>query len=385
MKKRDIISSKPVKINSNSESFKKFIRKHPELVAIDEYKNQLEELLELRNPRFKFQRHTKKDFEDFVSKLIREKDLKHHGHWFYFPWSNQLIHYLPEDLHYELRTARNKFLITNEEQRKYYNSTIGIFGMSVGSHVALTIAMTGGAKNIKLADLDAISGSNLNRIRAGFGQLGVNKAISVARQIIEINPYANIKLYSKGVSDKNIDEIILGNPKSDLIIEEMDNPYFKLKTRYIARENKIPVIMAADNGDGIIADIERYDIDKNPPILHGILGGMSPRDVKNIEPKKLPSIIAKIAGADKAHLRMLESVLQVGKTIYSWPQLGTAATMCGTVLTYLARNIIIKNPKFKSGRYDLNPDQIFEYEHHLPANAQKRDKERKKLLRMFGS
>ncbi len=47
--------------------------------------------------------------------------------------------------------------------------------MSVGSHVALTLAMTGGARKISIADPDIVSGSNLNRIRSGFDTVGVSK------------------------------------------------------------------------------------------------------------------------------------------------------------------------------------------------------------------
>lgn len=375
---RDLKSWKPIKVKSP-----KAIKK-PGLVVVDEYPSQLEEVFELRHPHTRFQKYTSQELKDFVTKLTKGKSLKNHGSWFYFPWRNEVVHYLPENLHQELRTARNRFLITEEEQKKYYHSTIGIFGMSVGSHVALTITMTGGAKNIKLADLDTISGSNLNRIRAGFSSLGINKAIFIARQIYEINPYANIKLYPNGISDKNIHEFITGTPKLNLLIEEMDQPYFKIKARYIARAAGIPVIMAADNGDGIITDIERYDLNKKYPILHGILGKMTPEDFKKIEPKDLPKTIAKMAGATIANVRMLESVIQVGRKIYSWPQLGTAATMCGTILAYLARGVVNKNPNLKSGRYEVNPESIFDASYKNPIEIKKRNATRKKILKIIG-
>lgn len=349
---------------------------------MDEYNSQLKELFELRNPKYRFQKYEKKELVGFVKNITKGKSLEFHGHWFYFPWRNEVVHFLPEDLHQELRTARNRFLITEREQERYYKTAIGILGMSVGSHVALTIAMTGGAKNIKLADLDAISGSNLNRIRTGFPSLGINKAIFVARQIYEINPYANIKLYPNGISDKNIKEFITSKPKLNLLIEEMDQPYFKIKARYIARSAGIPVIMAADNGDGIIADVERYDLNKKYPVLHGILGKMTPEDFKKIKPKDLPKTIAKMAGANIANIRMLESVIQVGKKIYSWPQLGTAATMCGTIMAYLSRKVILKDKEIKSGRYEVNPDVIFNLNYKKDHSKQK--KERLELLKAIG-
>ena len=375
---RDIKSWKPIKIASPG------VIKKPGLVVVDEYFSQLEEIFELRNPRTRFQKYEKKELDGFIRNLTKKKSLEKHGTWFYFPWLNEVVHYLPENLHQELRTARNRFLITEEEQQKFYGSIIGILGMSVGSHVALTVTMIGGAKNIKIADLDVISGSNLNRIRTGFPSLGINKAIFIARQIYEINPYSKIKLYPNGINDKNIREFITGSPKLDLLVEEMDQPYFKIKARYLARTAGIPVIMAADNGDGIITDIERYDLNKKYPILHGILGKMTPEDFKKIDPKDLPKTIAKMAGANIANVRMLESVIQVGKKIYSWPQLGTAATMCGTILTYLTRRIILRDKKIKSGRYEVNPDAIFEDDYYKKNTAKKRDKRRQNILKVIG-
>ena len=139
----------------------------------------------------------------------------------------------------------------------------------------------------------------------------------------------------------------------------MDNPYWKFRVRQIARDKKIPVIMGTDNGDGNIVDIERYDIEKSYPFFHGLAGDLSAEKLKEMTLRELPGVAAKIAGANLAPKRMLESVAQVGKTLYSWPQLGTAANMCGSSLAYLARHIILKNSKIKSGRYEINLDTIF--------------------------
>ena len=118
--------------------------------------------------------------------------------------------------------------------------------------------------------------------------------------------------------------------------------------------------MGTDNGDGAIIDIERYDIKQSYPMLHGLIGSLTPEKIKCMNPKDWPGVAAKIAGANFAVPRMLDSVVEVGKTLYSWPQLGTAANLCGTVLAYLARRIIIKSPNIKSGRYVVSLDSIFE-------------------------
>ncbi|MDP2926609.1 MAG: ThiF family adenylyltransferase [bacterium] len=366
---------RPVFYDPRKNNFQKEIadlkRENHGLVVIDRLRTQIEELFLLRNPKLRFagNEERQKGLKIFLAELPAVKA----GVWVYFPWQNQLVTFLKEPLHQELRTARNVYLISKKEQKKFYRARIGILGLSIGSQAALTLTMTGGAKYLKLADPDEISGSNLNRIRSPFSDLGVNKAVAVARQILGINPYSRFRVYPKGLTEQNLNEFLL-KPKLDLLIEEMDNLYLKIKLREKAREARIPVIMATDNGDNIIIDVERYDLNPHYSILHGRLGKLKADDLKNINPTELSKITARIAGAEIATLRMIESVAEVGKTIYSWPQLGNAATLCGGVLTYVARKIIL-GEKIKEGRIDFNADRLFD---SLAADDSIR---RKKLLK----
>lgn len=339
------------------------IAKTPGINVVDQYADQVEEVFMLRNPKYRFDKN-------YADELKQFQAVADQGNWFYFPWLNTLIHFLPEEMHYEVRTGRNRYLINKEEQERYYNATVGVLGMSVGSHVALAITLTGGGKNLKLADPDVISASNTNRIRTGFQNMGLSKVKAVARQIYEINPYANVEIHPEGATEENLKDFV-GNPKLDVLVEEMDAPYFKLKAREYARAAGVPVVMAADNGDGNIADVERYDLEPNLPLLHGIMGDVTAEQFKNLSPQELPKVIAQMAGANLAVPRMLQSVPEVGKTIYSWPQLGTAANLCGTTLAYLARRVILKAPNIKSGRYEVSMDGIFESDYEELADERK--------------
>ncbi len=359
-----------------------FISVRKELVIVDTCREQLEEIFLLRNPKYRFNKNFQEEQKLFVNKMREGKEFDEWGNWFFFPWINTLVHVLPENLHFEMRTGRNHFLITQEEQEKYYSATVGVLGLSVGSHAALTIAMTGGAKNFVLVDPDSISGSNLNRIRIGVNDLGLPKTVAVARKIFEINPYANIKIYLQGLTEENIDEVIL-NSKLDILIEEMDNPYFKFKSRFLAQEARIPVLMATDNGDNIFVDIERYDSNKKQKIFNGLAGDISLDQFKNLDPKDLPRVAAKIAGATLATSRMQQSVVEVGKSLYSWPQLGTAANLCGTALAYLIRKILVDGKKIKSGRYQINLDKIFESDYKRFSQKVYRLKETIKFIKIM--
>ncbi|MBI4136026.1 MAG: ThiF family adenylyltransferase [Candidatus Vogelbacteria bacterium] len=329
-----------------------FVNGHSGIQVVDQTRANLEELFLLRHPQYRFDKNYQTPLADFL-KIYDRPDF---GQWFYFPWLNLLVRYLPEPLHLELRTGRNKNLITTAEQNRFYYSTVAILGLSVGSHAAAVIAMTGGSCRFKLADPDVLSGDNLNRIRAGFPDVGMKKVVIAARQILAINPYAEIELYPDGLTEENASEIL---NDSDVVIEETDNPYWKLRVRELSRERGLAVLMGTDNGDGAIVDIERYDLNKDAPILNGLIGDLTAAGLKNMPPTDLPKIAAKIAGADLVVPRMLESVAEVGKTLYSWPQLGTAANLCGSLLAYLARRIVTGDRALKSGRYTVGPETIF--------------------------
>ena len=45
---------------------------------------------------------------------------------------------------------------------------------------------------IRLADFDEIDLSNLNRVRTHLINIGINKAVIVAREIAEIDPYLKV-------------------------------------------------------------------------------------------------------------------------------------------------------------------------------------------------
>jgi len=374
---------KPIHLNRRDvlTGFKSLRQKHPELVIVDQYDRNLEELFLLRNPKHRFIKKYSKSFNAFARAHYAGKKKESIGSWFYYPWLNQLVHFLPDKIHQELRTGRNKHLITEKEQKKFYEAKIGVLGMSVGSHAAIVIAMTGGAKHIKIADPDTLSGDNLNRIRNGFQNVGVSKTVAVARQIYELNPYSKVEVFIDGITKKTMSRFLNG---LDLLVEEMDDPFMKINVRHAARQLQLPVIMAGDNGDGIIVDVERFDIEKKRKILHGIMGDITPESFDSMSPEDLPKIMTKIVGSNLVTNRVLGSVTEVGQSIYSWPQLGTAANMCGSVLAYLARHIVLEDPKMKSGRYDVSLDAIFEHGYHSATRKEARKNERTKILEKMG-
>ena len=152
-------------------------------VTIDDYEEQQLELFGINNPTKVYTPTFKEEFRTYYTKLSQDKPLYKDGNWVYFPWSSKLVHILKEDDFQKVRTARNKNLITEEEQKKFYNTTVGIGGLSIGSSVAFLLVLQGGAKHIKLADMDRLALSNTNRILMGVDNLGVLKVEMAARRM----------------------------------------------------------------------------------------------------------------------------------------------------------------------------------------------------------
>ncbi len=344
---------KPIQISKLSEIDKE-IDVHE---TIDQYDNLLDELFQIRNPWTKMKKDYKKEFEVFKEEHLAGKTKDEAGQWFYFPWSKVLIHYLPDELHQEIRTARNRNIITREEQEKLYRTTVAVAGLSVGSHGALTMAMMGMARHMKLADPDEISASNLNRLSYDFTKIGKNKAETAAEYIYQMNPYAEIEVFSKGITEDTIDEFLVD---VDVLIEEMDSLPMKVMARTKAKKLGIPVLMATDNGNSVILDVERFDESKEIPLFHGRItlseDSLSPV-ARQTNPKLWNKIASEIIGIEFMEENLLASLSQIGQTLGGVPQLGAAAVISGGLIAISVARIATQKP-LHSGKYIFSTEKI---------------------------
>lgn len=324
--------------------------------VIDNYSEQLKEYFEITNPSLVNSVNFNKQFKDFVKNKTQKYNFEQLGNWVFFPWNSTLVHILKEEEFYKVRTARNKYLISEEEQLKFYNSKVGIAGLSVGNNVALTIVLQGGAKHIKLADHDILALSNTNRIRTSISNLGLPKVEMTARQIYEINPYSIIEIFKEGINHKNIDEFCKG---LNILIDEIDNLAIKLILRTKAKKYKIPLLMGADNGNEAIVDIERHDLNSKIPFFHGRLGNITYEKLLKLNKFETGKTIAQLVGSENHTERMFTSLQEMGKSIISWPQLGGTAVMNGAAVAYCAKQIICGNA-LVDNRGILSLDKIFQ-------------------------
>ena len=247
----------------------------------------------------------------------------------------------PEDEFQRERTARNRNLITEEEQERFYNSTICIAGLSVGSSIATAIVLMGGGKHLRLADHDTLELSNMNRIVASVEDIGKQKTEIIAQKLLAMNPYQDLKLFQEGLTEENMEKFMTG---LDVMIDEVDNMAIKYRIREMCKKLRIPLISAADNGERAIIDVERYDRDPQPEFFHGRLGTISYEQLANLDRISTGRMITKLIGDKNVPQRMHESLAQIGKTLTSWPQLGGTAMLNGAAVAYVVRRILNNQP-----------------------------------------
>ena len=325
----------------------------PGIMVIDFILDQIKELIKCKNPSKKY---TPSELETEVAKHIGTLSVYEYGVWVHYPWTNRVVHVLDEEEFIDVRTSRNQNKITKEERDILSQKKIGVIGLSVGQSVSVTLAMERVCNEIRLADFDLLELTNLNRIRTGVHNLGLPKVYSVAREISEIDPYLKVTCFPEGLTEKNMDKFFLEGGKLDLLLEESDGFDIKILSRYKARELGIPVVMEAS--DRCTVDVERFDLEPNRSILHGLVDYLDINKLKQLKTteEKIPYMLD-VLGIETSSLRLKASMLEIEQTINTWPQLASAVTMGGGIATDVSRRLLL-NQFTDSGRYHLDIEEL---------------------------
>ncbi|PJA06784.1 MAG: hypothetical protein COX70_08725 [Flavobacteriales bacterium CG_4_10_14_0_2_um_filter_32_8] len=327
---------------------------NPSIQRLDEIDGQLAELIKLRNPKKKL---TSTEMVQEIEAHLGKTTKENYGVWVYYPWLNKIIHLLNEKEFVEVRTNRNQYKITPKEEAILATKKIGIIGLSVGKAIAITIALERICGELVLADFDVIELSNLNRIQTGVKNLGVKKTTVVAREIAEIDPYLKVSCYQEGFTEENATDFFTKNGKIDICIEVCDGLPTKIVARQKAKEFGIPVVM--ETNDRGMVDIERFDLEPERPIFHGLTDHLAISNIKQVQTneEKL-SFINAIVDFSNSSVRLKESLTEIGKSILTWPQLASDVALGGAVLTHVCRRILL-NDSILSGRYFIDLYELF--------------------------
>jgi len=357
-----------ITIQQEEQELNALIKNNPNIAIYDTIAGQLSELIKLNNPQ---KRLTSEESAALVA-LHVNGDTDKYGVWIYFPWSNKLVHTLDENEFAQVRTSRNVYKITPEEINILKNKKIGIIGLSVGQSIALTLAMERTCGELRLADFDEIELSNMNRLKVNIQDLGLNKSIVAARQIAELDPFINVICFTDGINLHTIDDFFTGGGKLDILVEECDGIDIKILSRIKAKELGIPVVM--DTNDKGMLDVERFDLEPKRPIFHGKvteLEALSPNELtEKLNTLTIPEKIqylGKIIGLENLSEAMKMSVNEMNKSIIGWPQLASAVTLGGAMITDVSRKILL-DQFTQSGRFFVDFDDLFKDEFNTIKN-----------------
>ncbi|WP_439475312.1 Rv1355c family protein [Algoriphagus formosus] len=343
------------RISSQKEEFIELLDS-PHIQVVDQIESQVKDLIKANSPTRTF---TEIELDVEVENFFRDRIKDDFGNWVYYPWKNTIVHLLEEEDFIKIRTVRNNYKITPEEQSELGTKKIGIVGLSVGQSVAIAMALERSCGEMRLADFDTLELSNLNRINASLTSLGQEKVVIAARAISEIDPYLKLTLYRDGITEENVDDFLDSDGGLDLLIDECDSLDVKVLLREKARAKKIPVLM--ETSDRGMLDIERFDLEPDRPIFHGMMGNIEMGSLKGLSNQQKVGIGLKITGIETLSPRMKASLLEVGQTISSWPQLASAVFLGGASVAHVGRKLLLED-EVKSGRFYVDLDELVQIE-----------------------
>lgn len=251
------------------------------------------------------------------------------------PWDSRVVHVLPEADYFRVVTNRNHDKITPAEQRALRSKRVGIMGLSVGAEAAVAIAQEHLCGQIRLADFDRLDLSNLNRLGAGFDEIGENKAVIAARRIARIDPYLDVMTFPEGVTESSVDAFLDG---LDLLVEECDSLPMKHAVRQRARELRLNVVFAADER-GFLS-IEPYARHPELEPFHGFIGRpQPPRDAFDSPMDFMRALTDWMGGWDRVSERSRQS--RIGRTRSGYPQLASEARYAAGQIGHVARRLLL--------------------------------------------
>jgi molybdopterin/thiamine biosynthesis adenylyltransferase len=304
------------------------------------------------DPAVEFIDHCEEQFED-LRRLRPPPDpelIAEPCRWAYYPWRRAVVRVLGPRGFRAVRLDRNRNMITAVEQTRLGALRIGVAGLSAGHVIAHTLAAQGLCGELRLTDFDRIELSNLNRVPATVLDLGLNKAEVAARRIAELDPYLYVRALDAGLTVDTIDEFLDG---LDVVVEECDSLDIKVRLREGARARWIPVLMATS--DLGLLDVERFDLQPQRPILHGLLGDIDFARLAGMNSREKVPYMLRFLEAEEMSSRVLASAVEIDRTLSTWPQVSGDVVLGATAIAEAVRRIGL-GEDLRSGRTRIDVD-----------------------------
>ncbi len=151
---------------------------------------------------------------------------------------------------YKSLTSRNFHFVPAPVQKQLSRLKILIAGCGSTGGACIEPLARLGMTRFHLADNGNYEVSNLNRQHARISAVGKNKAQFHAEELLEINPYAEVKVFPEGLTSENIELAVQG---VDLVMDAVDvtttsGMAMKIALHEICARKRIPTFSALDLG-----------------------------------------------------------------------------------------------------------------------------------------
>jgi hypothetical protein len=150
---------------------------------------------------------------------------------------------ITEEEFYKMLWLRSSMLFTDKEKELIKNARVGVVGAGGTGGICSEQLVRGGVSNIALIDPDRFEMSNINRQHfCTISTIGMKKVEAGKKRLEDVNPFAKIRTFDKGIDKNNAREILDG---LDFIVDASDNKSAHYPLHRVAKELKIPIISRA--------------------------------------------------------------------------------------------------------------------------------------------
>lgn len=191
------------------------------------------------------------------------------------------------------RFKRTEMLLGSEAMERLHDARVAVFGVGgVGGYVAEALARSGVGK-IDLIDSDTVAESNINRqIIALSGTVGRPKVEVMRERILEINPEAEVKVFSCFFLPENKD--MFDFAEYAYIADAVDTVAAKIELVIQAKAHEVPVISCMGAGNKMnpaafeVEDIYKTSVCPLAKVMRRELKKRGIKDLKVVYSKEEP-------------------------------------------------------------------------------------------------
>ena len=236
-------------------------------------------------------------------------------------------------------TTRNAGVIDDAAQRALRDATVLVAGCgSIGGAAVEPLARLG-VRNLLLADPGEYELNNLNRQNATADDIDRNKAEVAAERVRAINPHADVRVYTEGVTGAVVDEL---TSECDVVVDGVDVTTMSgLRAKVVLNERaaarRLPLFTGWDMAGAQY--VRYYDYRR---LREPFDGRLSAADLDRLS---MWEVLQRVVPARYVPVEMLEIArANLDNPGFSFPQLVYAADLFGALAAHVVVQLLTGQP-----------------------------------------